>query len=203
MRGFFKLITIENEVRYGMEFSLEDVQQLCAATFPLHTSSTGSSRPFSARAARPFSARARAKKNGSGASSSWSKLSRFTSEREVGGFKGAGRLVVGRIQHAFPGRSTGSLRVRYSTKLKDRKAFRHCVGEVEMLLETVDCQMLVGCQVVDRKPRTRTMERELGTGCTRHTHRLERELESSGAAKRFIDCGIRCRGVSMIPYYRS
>jgi len=26
MRGFFKLITIGNEVRYGMEFSLEDVQ---------------------------------------------------------------------------------------------------------------------------------------------------------------------------------
>jgi hypothetical protein len=28
MRGFFKLITIGNEVRYGMEFSLEDVQWL-------------------------------------------------------------------------------------------------------------------------------------------------------------------------------
>jgi hypothetical protein len=25
-----------SEVRYGIEFSLEDVQQLCAAAFPLH-----------------------------------------------------------------------------------------------------------------------------------------------------------------------
>src|SRR5438045_667875 len=29
MRGFFKLITMGNEVRYGIEFSVEDVQQLC------------------------------------------------------------------------------------------------------------------------------------------------------------------------------
>jgi hypothetical protein len=33
MRGFFKLITIGNEVRYSMVFSLEDVQQLCAIAF--------------------------------------------------------------------------------------------------------------------------------------------------------------------------
>jgi len=33
MRGFFKLITIGNEVLYGIEFSLEDVQQLYAADF--------------------------------------------------------------------------------------------------------------------------------------------------------------------------
>ena len=61
MRGFFKLITIGNEVRYGMEFSLEDVQQLCAAAFPLHTSSAGSnaSAQPSSRAL-PFSACARA-----------------------------------------------------------------------------------------------------------------------------------------------
>jgi hypothetical protein len=46
MRGFFKLITIGNEVHYDMEFSLEDVQQLCAAAFPLHTSSAGSNASF-------------------------------------------------------------------------------------------------------------------------------------------------------------
>jgi hypothetical protein len=58
MRGFFKLITIRNKVRYGMEFSLENVQQLCAAAFPLHTSSAGSNTSFSARSSRraqPFS----------------------------------------------------------------------------------------------------------------------------------------------------
>jgi hypothetical protein len=63
MRGFFKLITIGNEVRYGTEFSLEDVQQLCAAAFPLRTSSAGSNASFSARPSRrtqPFSACARA-----------------------------------------------------------------------------------------------------------------------------------------------
>jgi hypothetical protein len=59
MRGFFKLITIGNKVHYSIEFSLEDVQQLCAATFPLHTSSIGSNASFPARPSRhaqPFSA---------------------------------------------------------------------------------------------------------------------------------------------------
>jgi hypothetical protein len=36
MRRFFKLITIGNEVRYPIEFGLEDAQQLCATAFPLH-----------------------------------------------------------------------------------------------------------------------------------------------------------------------
>jgi hypothetical protein len=52
MRGFFKLITIGNEARYSIEFSLEDAQQLCAATFPLHTSSAGFNALFSARPSR-------------------------------------------------------------------------------------------------------------------------------------------------------
>jgi hypothetical protein len=60
MRGFFKLITIGNEVHYSIEFSLEDVQQLCVAAFPLHTSLAGSNASFSTRPARPFSAHTRA-----------------------------------------------------------------------------------------------------------------------------------------------
>jgi len=63
MRRFFKLITVRNEVRYSMEFSLENVQQLCAAAFPLHTSSAGSNALFSARPSRhaqPFGACTRA-----------------------------------------------------------------------------------------------------------------------------------------------
>jgi hypothetical protein len=71
MRGFFKLITIGNKVHYSMEFSLEDVQQLCAAAFPLHTSSAGSNALFSAqpsRRAQPFSAYAQAEN-----ALSWSK----------------------------------------------------------------------------------------------------------------------------------
>jgi hypothetical protein len=120
MRGFFKLITIGNEVRYGMEFSLEDVQQLCAAAFPLHMSSAGSNASFSAqpsRHAQTFSAYARAEN-----APSRSKRPRFTEEDDA-------KLVDLKerrgwswedIQRSFSGRSTGSLQVRYSTKLKDR-----------------------------------------------------------------------------------
>jgi hypothetical protein len=49
MCEFFKLITIRNKVCYSIEFSLEDVQQLCAVAFPLHTSSAGSNASFFAR----------------------------------------------------------------------------------------------------------------------------------------------------------
>jgi hypothetical protein len=81
MRGFFKLITIKNKVRYSMKFSLEDVQQLCAASFPLHTSSAGSNASFSARPSRraqTFSAYARAEN-----APSWSKRPRFTEEEDA------------------------------------------------------------------------------------------------------------------------
>jgi hypothetical protein len=106
--------------RRGRPQSLEDVQQLCAAAFPLHTSSAGSNASFSARPSRraqPFSACARAKN-----APSRSKRPRFTEEEDA-------RLVNLKerrgwswedIQRSFPGRSTGSLQVRYSTKLKER-----------------------------------------------------------------------------------
>jgi hypothetical protein len=48
MRRFFKLITIRNRVHYSIEFSLEDVQQLCVAAFPLYISLAGSNASFSA-----------------------------------------------------------------------------------------------------------------------------------------------------------
>jgi hypothetical protein len=76
---------------------------------------------FSARPARPFGARTRAE-DASGATLSRSKRPRFTEEEDA-------KLVDLKerrgwpwedIQHAFPGRSTGSLQVRYSTKLKER-----------------------------------------------------------------------------------
>ena len=120
MRGFFKLIIIGNEVRYSMEFSLEDVQQLCAAAFPLHMSSASSNASFPARPSRhaqPFSACARAEN-----APSQSKRPRFTEEEDA-------KLVDLKerrgwswedIQCSFPGRSTGSLQVRHSTKLKER-----------------------------------------------------------------------------------
>jgi hypothetical protein len=79
MRRFFKLITIGSEVRYSMKFSLEDVQQLCAAAFLLQ--SAGSNALFSARPSRraqPFSACDRAKNV-----SSRSKRPRFTEEEDA------------------------------------------------------------------------------------------------------------------------
>ena len=122
MRGFFKLITIGNEVRYSIKFSLEDVQQLCAAAFPLHISSAGSNGHFSARPARPFSASTQAKKNGSDAASSQSKRSRFTEQEDAKlvDLKERRGLSWEDIQRSFPRRSMGSLQVRYSTKLKER-----------------------------------------------------------------------------------
>jgi hypothetical protein len=119
MRGFFKLITIGNEVRYGMEFSLEDVQQFCAAAFPLHTSSASSNASFSARPSQrapPFSACARAKN-----ASSWSKRPRFTEEdAKLVDLKERRGWSWEDIQRSFSGRSTGLMQVRYSTKLKER-----------------------------------------------------------------------------------
>jgi hypothetical protein len=124
MRGFFNLITVGNEVRYGMGFSLEDIQQLCAIAFPLHLSFAGSNASFSAQPsqrAQPSNACARAKN-----APSRSKRPRFTEEEDA-------KLVDLKerrcwpwedIQHSFLGRSMGSLQVCYSTKLKERK---HCV----------------------------------------------------------------------------
>jgi hypothetical protein len=115
MRGCFKLITIGNEVRYGMEFSLEDVQQLCAAAFPLHTSSASSKASFSARPsqrAQPFSANVPSR----------TKRPRFTEEKDAKliDLKEKRGWSWEAIQGSFLGRSTGSLQVRYSTKLKER-----------------------------------------------------------------------------------
>jgi hypothetical protein len=78
-----------------MEFSLEDVQQLCAAALPLHISSAGSDASFSAPPTPPFSACTLAE-NASGATPSRIKRPRFTEGRgrEVGRLEGEERLVV-------------------------------------------------------------------------------------------------------------
>ena len=121
MQGFFKLITIGNEVRYSIELSLEDIQRLCAAAFPLYTSLASSNASSSARPSRrtqPFSACARAEN-----ASSWSKRPRFTEEEEdakLVDLKERRGWSWEDIQRSFLGRSTGSLQVRYSTKLKER-----------------------------------------------------------------------------------
>jgi hypothetical protein len=46
MRIFFKPMTIGNEVYYGIEFSLEDIQQLYTIEFPLYTLLAGYNTSF-------------------------------------------------------------------------------------------------------------------------------------------------------------
>src|SRR5438045_2724238 len=110
-------------MRYAMVWSSawKMFNSFALQAFPLHASSAGSNASFSARPSRraqPFSACARAEN-----APSRSKRPRFTEEEDA-------RLVDLKqrgwswedIQRSFPGRSTGSLQVRYSTKLKERNA---------------------------------------------------------------------------------
>src|SRR5436189_6262890 len=83
----FRLTTIGNEAQYSTEFSLEDVQQLCATAFPLHTSSAGSNASFSTRPSRLCSSQ-------ECAVSEQAPLIRRG--HEVGRFEGEERLVMGR-----------------------------------------------------------------------------------------------------------
>ena len=77
MRGFFKRITIGNEIRYRIEFSLEEIQQLCAVACPLHMSSAGCNGPFSVRLASSSTSNTRAKKTRSDRASRGKRI-RFT-----------------------------------------------------------------------------------------------------------------------------
>jgi hypothetical protein len=132
MCGFFKLITIGNEVRYGMEFSLEDVQQLCAAAFPLHTSSAGSNASFSARPSRhicstreapakvaiPHKAAAHSKMYPA-ALRPQIKRAPWTPEEDATLLKMRNEGCSWEDIHAaLPHRSKGTIQVRYSAKLK-------------------------------------------------------------------------------------
>ena len=102
-----------------LAISCQEQTARSAAAFPLHTSLAGSNASFSARPSRraqTFSAYARAEN-----APSRSKRPRFTEEEDAKlvDLKQRGWLWED-IQRSFPGRSTGSLQVRYSTKLKER-----------------------------------------------------------------------------------
>jgi hypothetical protein len=122
MHGFFKRITIGNEIRYSMEFSLEELQELCASACP-HASQASSDRDFSTRSASSSRQPTQAKNIRSGPAPQ-SKRARFTPKEDA-------RLVKlkekehwswDEIEGAFPGRTRASLQVHYSTKLKHRAA---------------------------------------------------------------------------------
>jgi hypothetical protein len=120
MRGFFKRTTIGNEIQYGMEFSLEQLQELYAYACP-HASHPGSNRYFSTGSASSSRQPTQAKKIRSGPMSQ-SKRTRFTPEEDARlvNLKEKERWSWDAIEGAFPGRTRAALQVHYSTKLKDR-----------------------------------------------------------------------------------
>jgi hypothetical protein len=120
MHGFFKRTTIGDEIRYGMEFSLEQLHELCALACP-HASRAGSS-IRSIGSSRPPP---QAKKTRSGPPSQI-KGTRFTQEEDAKliDMKETKRYSWDEIEGAFPGRTRATLQVHYSTKLKNRSTTR-------------------------------------------------------------------------------
>jgi hypothetical protein len=108
--------TIGDEIRYGTEFSLEQLHELCALVCP-HASQAGAS-TGSVGSARPPT---QAKKTGSGPPSQI-KGTRFTQEEDAKliDMKEIKRRSWDEIEGAFPGRTRATLQVHYSTKLKHR-----------------------------------------------------------------------------------
>jgi hypothetical protein len=121
MHGFLKRMTIRNEIRYGIKFSLEEVPQLCAVACPLYMSSASSSRHFSTNPVGSCSTVTRAKKTQT-APSSRSKCHSFTRKKDamLVDLKENKGCSWKQIEEAFPHRSLGLLQVHYSTKLKGR-----------------------------------------------------------------------------------
>jgi hypothetical protein len=79
MHGFFKRTTIGNEIRYGMGFSLEQLQELCALACP-HSSQAGSDRDFSTRSTSSSRQTTQAEKTRLGLASQRKRI-RFTQRR--------------------------------------------------------------------------------------------------------------------------
>jgi hypothetical protein len=119
MHGFFKRTTIGNEIRYSMDFSLEQLQGFCAIVCPLHTMSPNSDRDSSVRWANRPRVSTRVKKTQS-APPSRNKRTPFTLKEDA--------LLVDlkenkgwrwtQIKQEFPQRTLNSLQVHYCTKLK-------------------------------------------------------------------------------------
>jgi Myb-like DNA-binding domain len=116
MHGFFKRTLIGDEIRYGMEFSLEQLHELCALACPHASRAVSSIR--SVGSPRPPT---RARKTGSGPPPKI-KGTRFTQEEDAKliDMKETKRRSWDEIEGAFPGRTRAALQVHYSTKLKNR-----------------------------------------------------------------------------------
>jgi hypothetical protein len=121
MHGFFKRTTIGNEIRYSMDFSLEQLQGLCAVACPLHATSPSSDRDSSAGPASLPKVSTRVKKTRS-APPSRSKRTPFTSKENamLVDLKENKGWPWKRIEPKFPQRTLNSLQVHYCTKLKGK-----------------------------------------------------------------------------------
>jgi hypothetical protein len=121
MHGFFKRTTIGNEIRYSMDFSLEQLQGLCALACPRHATPPNSDRDSSAGPANIPKVSTRVKKTRS-APPSRSKRTPFTSKENamLVDLKENKSWPWKRIEPKFPQRTLNSLQVHYCTKLKGK-----------------------------------------------------------------------------------
>jgi hypothetical protein len=120
MNGFFKRTTIGNETRYSMDFSLEQLQGLCALACPQHATLPNSDRDSVGPANLP-KVSTRVKKTRS-APPSRSKRTPFTSKENamLVDLKENKGWPWKRIEPKFPQRTLNSLQVHYCTKLKGK-----------------------------------------------------------------------------------
>jgi hypothetical protein len=82
MHGFFKRTTIGNKIHYSIDFSLEQLQGLCAVVCPLHATPPSSDRESSAGQANLPKVSTQVKKTRS-ALPSWSKRTLFISKENA------------------------------------------------------------------------------------------------------------------------
>src|SRR5450432_2081827 len=123
MHRFLNRTTIGDEIRYSMEFSLEQLHELCAPACPQHTSQAGSNRGSSTGSAGSFRLPTQAKTR-SGPPSQV-KGTRFTEEdAKLIDMREIRHCSWNEIDGAFPGRTRATLQVHYSTKLKNRASAR-------------------------------------------------------------------------------
>jgi hypothetical protein len=121
MHGFFKHTMIGNEIRYSIDFNLEQLQGLCAVACPLHATPPNSDRDFSVGPANPPKVSTQVKKARS-APPSRNKRTPFTSKENamLVDLKENKGWPWKRIEPKFSQRTLNSFQVHYCTKLKDK-----------------------------------------------------------------------------------
>jgi hypothetical protein len=129
IHGFLKRTTIGNEIRYSMDFSLEQLQGLCAGASHLHSISPSSGRDFTERMNLPKVSTL--VKKAQLAPLSQSKRTPFTSKENamLVDLKENKKWSWKQIDEKFPRRTLNSLQVHYCTKLKGKLLTEEDGGE--------------------------------------------------------------------------